>query len=294
MTTAGDLVTEISNQLHGWGATRDRITSLAADVAPGDFSFTVSAVAAGALGLEPGPVEIGSELIYVASVDSSTGVCTVAPGFGRGYGGTTAAAHSAGGIVTTNPRFPRANLLKQINEVIGMVWPALYAVGTYTGTVQYPSNTYNLGSTIGKPNTALVAQWQDTVGNWRNCPAYMIDPADGSFRLGSGAMIGRPLRVVYTAPPTKFTAETDNYTLTGLPDSCADVLMLGVVARMIPGLDISRVQTTSVEQSDRQKQIPPGAGVNAAKYLMAEFQDRLQDEAQALRKQYKPRLVKVW
>src|SRR5882762_9590463 len=88
-------------------------------------------------------------------------------------------------------------------------------------------------------------------------------------------MLGRPLRVLYSTEPTKFASESDNYTITGLPASATDVLTLGIVAKQVPGLDISRAQLSSVEQSDRSRVVPPSAGINAAKYLMAEFQDRL-------------------
>jgi hypothetical protein len=92
-----------------------------------------------------------------------------------------------------------------------------------------------------------------------------------------------------------FTAETDDYAaVTGLPLSAADVLSLGVVARMMPALDISRAQLTSVEQSDRSRVVPPNQGINAGKYLMAEFQQRLANEAQALRMQYPARLKRTF
>ena len=153
----------------------------------------------------------------------------------------------------------------------------------------YPSNQYTLPT---RPLDIIDAQWQDPLGNWQKARSYTIDPFDGTFRLGGGPMLGRPLRVLYSTEPTKFASESDNYTITGLPASATDVLTLGIVAKQVPGLDISRAQLSSVEQSDRSRVVPPSAGINAAKYLMAEFQDRLSNEARALRKQYKPRLVR--
>jgi hypothetical protein len=107
-------------------------------------------------------------------------------------------------------------------------------------------------------------------------------------------MIGRPLRIIYAVEPTQFTSEADNFTVTGLPASCSDILTLGVVARMLPGLDISRAQLNSVEQSDRSRVVPPYAGVNAAKFVEAKYQMRLDNEKTNLRRLLKPRIVKVF
>lgn len=132
-------------------------------------------------------------------------------------------------------------------------------------------------------------QWQDMFGNWQRVNGYDIDPYGAALRLRSYVRIGRPLRIVYTVRPTRFASETDDYSITGLPDTADDVLILGTVARMTPGVDVSRAQLTSVEQSDRNKVVPNGAGITVAKYLMAEYQLRLQAESQALRRQYPPR-----
>lgn len=294
MPTCGDLIDESSAQLHGWGSTQDRVTPLSADLNQTDLTFQVAYAFGQSVGIAPGVVEIDSELLYVVNVDQTNATVTLAPGFGRGYSGTTPATHTAGARVVSRPKFPRTWLFKQINEIVESVYPDLFAVGTFTGTITWPSNRYNLGSTVGQPMEVIQAEWQDPIGNWHPLFSYKIDPADGAFVLGHGGMVGRPLRVMFKAQPKAFTSETDDLSVTGLPNSCADVLTLGVVAKQVPGLDISRAQLSSVEQSDRSRVVPPQAGVNAAKYLMAEYQDRLANEAQSLRKQYKSRLVRTW
>lgn len=292
MPSCGDLIDEASAQLHGEGGTADRITPLSSDIGTGDMEFTVDFAFGQAVGITPGPVQIDSEQLYVTSVDSSTGICTLADGFGRGYSDTDAVPHSAGAQVISSPRFPRIWLFNQINEIISSVYPELFAVNRYSTVVKYPSNTYTLP--ISPAMSVIDAQWQDPIGNWHKCPSYTIDPFDSSFRLGDGPMLGRPLRILYSTQPSPFSDESDDMSVTGLPDSCSDVLTLGTVAKQVPGLDISRAQLTSVEQSDRSRVVPPNAGITAAKYLMAEFQDRLHNEAQSLRKQYRTRLVRTF
>jgi hypothetical protein len=295
MTTAADLITEASAQLHGWGSTQNRVTPLTANMGPTDTSFQVDFSFGQSVGITPGVVEIDSELLYVTNVDAATNTVTLANGFGRGFNGTTPAAHTAGLKVISRPRFPRSNLFKQLNEIVGSVYPDLYAVGRYTGVVTTPSNTYNLGSTIGTPMEILEAQWQDPIGNWHKCYSYSLDSFDGTFRLGAGPMVGRPLRVIYKTQPQQFTSESQDFVAqTGLPLSASDVLTLGTVAKVVVGLDISRAQLNSIEQSDRSRVVPPFAGVNVGRYLMAEFQERLANEAKSLRRQYRPRIVRTF
>lgn len=294
MATCGDIITEASSQLHGWGGTADRLTPLSANIGPTDTTFTVDFAFGQAVGITPGVVEIDEEQLYVVSVDATTGVCTLANGVGRGYGGTTAASHAAGAAVISRPRFPRAQILRQVNNILGGVFPDLFQVKTFSTVVTYPSNTYTLPGAVG-PVLLFDVQWQDPVGNWHKAYSYTLDSFDNTFRLGGGVPIGRNLRVVYGIQPGLFTAESDDYAaVTGLPLSAVDVLSLGVVARMVPALDISRAQLTSMEQSDRSRVVPPNQAINASKYVMGEFQMRLKNEAQALRMQYKPRILRTF
>jgi hypothetical protein len=86
------------------------VTPLTANMGPTDTTFTVDFAFGQSVGITPGVVEIDSELLYVTNVDAATtGLVTLANGFGRGYNGTTAASHTAGAVVTSRPKFPRSN-----------------------------------------------------------------------------------------------------------------------------------------------------------------------------------------
>ena len=291
MPTCGTLIDNVVHQLHGWGSTQDRVTALAAGIGPTDTTFTVTDAFGQAVGIAPGVVEIDSEQLYVKTVDQPTGICTLMSGFGRGFHGTTATAHSNGAMVITRPKWPRQDVLRTLNSVIGAVFPDLFAVGEYTTTVTWPTNTYTLP--VPKPIKILDVQWQHPIGDWLSVMTYNVDSFDQSIRLGELDMvaIGRPLRFVYSYEPNLFVAETDDFvTVTGLAPTSQDVLELGTVAKMLAGLDISRAQLTSVEQSDRGRVVPPQAGENAAKWVQAEYQNRLLNESESLRRQYPPRL----
>jgi len=293
MTTCADLIDEAISQLHGWGQTQDRVTSLAADLAIGATDqFTVTAASGQSVGISAGPVEIDGEQLYVTAVDQTTGVCTLDPGFGRGYGGTTVASHTAGAKVITRPKWARRTVMKQLNETLGGLFPDLFGIETFTGTVTYPLYKYALPAGA---QWILTVQWQDPIGNWVAAHSYSLDPYDQSLLLGDGPMIGRPLRVLYAIEPGLFVNESDDYVATtGLPLSTVDLVTIGTVARLVPGIDISRAQLTSVKQSNRNRVIPPNAGMNVGSYLEKKFAQRLANEAKSLRRVYRPRIRRVF
>lgn len=293
MPTAGDLVDEAVSQLHGWGSSQDQVTSLATPMTAGDTQFKVDATFGQSIGITPGMCEIGSEQVYISSADANTGTCQVTP-FGRGYGGTTAVPHAAGVMVVTQPKFPRLSAFKQMNEVLGGLFPDLFAVGTKTGLAfTFPSDTYVVSSDM---RWAIDVSWQDVGGtnDWIRVRRWRVDPYDNTLRIGDTCIPrGVPLRVMYAKEPGLLQAESDDFEITtGLPRSSTDLLTIGAVMRLVPGLDISRAQLSSVEQSDRSRVVPPNAGLTASKYLYGLYQDRLHNESRALRRRYPVRLAR--
>jgi len=79
--------------------------------------------------------------------------------------------------------------------------------------------------------------------------------------------------------------DNDNFEIvTGLPASTKDVIILGAQWRMVTNVDPGRLTFGSAE-SDQQSQVAGrayGAGTNAAKYLLALYDKRLQEESQKL------------
>jgi hypothetical protein len=289
---AKNLIDETVKMMHGFGQTNDRQAVLSNAIGAGDLTFTVDAAAGPAVGINPGFVEIDSEQLLVTNVDPNSNVCTVANGFGRGYDGTTATSHAQYARVVSQPKFPRNWVLTQMNEVIGALFPDLFAINTYTTTVTYPINIYTLPAP--RPTRLLDVQWQDTIGNWDHCAAYQIDMFDGTVRVGGGMPIGRPLRFIYASEPKLFAAETDDFvTATGLPLTCSDLLSIGTCMKLAPTFDISRAQTSTMEQSSRSTSVPPNTGINIGTFLEKQFQQRLMNEAKSLRALYPTKMRRI-
>lgn len=289
--TAGDIVTETVAQLHGWGSTQDRVTALAQPVAPGDTTFTVTATFGQSTGISPGVVQIDSEQLYISGADPNSAICTVTP-FGRGFNGTAAVAHAAGAAVISQPTFPRATVFKAVNEVLGSLFPQLFAIRQKTGlVVTYPNISYTVDTEL---QWLITAEWFDvSTSNWQRVLHWQVDPFDQSVRIADRLPIGAALRFMYATQPGLFNSEGDDFQgSTGLPISCYDVLMLGAVLKQTPGLDIARAQLTSVEQSARSTVVPPNAGLTVSKYVYGLYQERLANEAASLRRRFPPRIVR--
>ena len=107
MTTAGTIL-DRANQLLLAGVVEER-NKLAVSCDASTTTLTMS-YALGSL-RENTIFEIGSEMMYVWEANATAKTVVVE----RGYGGTTAASHTAGDIATVNPRFPRGQMLTALN-----------------------------------------------------------------------------------------------------------------------------------------------------------------------------------
>ena len=105
---------------------------------------------------------------------------------------------------------------------------------------------------------------------------------------------GRTVQVFYTAFPTTMENDSDDFEIvTGLPASCRDLLVLGASYRLASYVDPGRLTFGSAE-ADQQSQIAGrayGAGTNAAKYLLALYQQRLNEEIAKLQNNYPIRIT---
>jgi predicted membrane-bound mannosyltransferase len=93
------------------------------------------------------------------------------------------------------------------------------------------------------------------------------------------------VQVYYTTPPTVLNNTNDDFeSVTGLPESCQDVIVLGAAYRMVSFVDPGRLTFGSAE-ADQMSQIAGraySAGTNASKYLLALYEKRLDEEGKKL------------
>ena len=293
MTTYNEMVEEVLINLEGFTLRQDRTTYLTAAITSSGLSM---ALASGD-NIGKGIVEIDDELIHIDSVDRSDRSAVISP-FGRGYRGTTAAAHSVNTKVTFAPSLPRLSVKRAINDTIRAIYPNVYGVASTTFTYNPSVTTYSLPADA---ETVLAVSW-DTIGpsnEWLPIRRWRHDPTSnvGEYATGNAISIyepivpGRTINVVYSKTPTALTNANDVFTtVTGLEETSRDLIVYGAAYRMVSFIDPGRLSFTSPEadQNDTTRQF--GSGTNTARYLLALYQQRLQEESNRLNGKYPVRV----
>ena len=289
MPNLNDMIDEVLINLAGYTYQQDRATYISQDV-PATASTIANPIIlqlASTDNIGKGTIEIGEELIWLDSFDRVSNTATVPP-WGRGYLGTSAAAHTAGTKVTITPTFPRYVVKKAINDTIAAFGSSIFAIKTTTFTFNaaqtaYPFNNLNISNIMSM-------MWQD-IGpskEWFPIRHWTFDSIASDAAFGAGAQTvtigdyvqpGRTVKVVYTTDPVPFTTNTQAYsTQTGLPSSTRDVVILGASYRLLTYLDPARAAQVSPQADETDSKRPYGASQSATKQLYALYQQRLNEE----------------
>jgi hypothetical protein len=296
MPTLNELVDEVKANLQGYALRQDRITYVAN---PSGLSTTSTEITVGSTNnLAKGIIEIDDELIWIDSFDKANNVLNVIPGFGRGYQATTASPHAQYAPVTLAPTFPRSSIKKAINDTINSFYPKLWIINSYTFTFNASQVTYPLPDDV---EGVLFISWQTTgssqewlpVNRWRldgmaNAATFNTN---NTLNIYENVQPGRTIQVWYTATPNTLDANTDDFAdVSGLPDSCKDVVTLGAAYKLLSYLDAGRINLTSAESDLNDSKLPSSAGVAASRYIFALYQQRLNEEALKLADKYPIRI----
>jgi hypothetical protein len=296
MPTLNEMVDEVRANLQGYALRQDRITYVANAAG---LTTTSTAITVGSSNnLAKGVIEIDDELIWIDSFTTASNVLNVIPGFGRGYQGTTAAPHAQYAQVTLSPTFPRNNIKKAINDTINSFYPKLWIAQPYTFTFNASQTTYAL------PDDAediLFISWQTTGSSqeWLPVNRWRLDTMANSATFNTQNTIniyenvqpGRTIQVWYTSTPNTLDSNTDDFAdVTGLPDSCKDVVVLGASYKLLSYLDAGRINLSSAEADLNDSKLPSSAGVAASRYIFALYQQRLNEEALKLADKYPIRI----
>jgi hypothetical protein len=258
-----------------------------------------------------GILEIDEELLWVDSFDRVANTATVSP-YGRGYLGTTAATHTADSKVTISPTFPRYSVKRAINDTIRSLGANIFSVKTTTFTFNAAQSTYAFANLNIK--NILTVHWQD-IGpskEWRIIRKWDLDAVANpeafgyvtgtdtvqTITLGEAPISGRTVKVVYATDPNSFpelaTIALTNaqvYTsITGLPESTRDVVILGAAYRLLSFLDPARAAQVSPQADETDSKRPYGASQSATKQLYALYTQRLNEETKAQQQNYPPKV----
>jgi len=296
MSTLNDMVDEIKTNLQGYTLRQDRISYVANSAG---LTTTSTAITIGsASNLAKGTIEIDDELIWIDSFDKANNVLNVIPGFGRGYQGTAPAPHAQYAQVTLAPTFPRTSIKKAINDTINGLYPNIWAVSSYTFTFNASVTTYALPDDV---RDVLYVSWQTTGSSkeWLPLNRWRLDRMANAATFNTNATLniydnvqpGRTVQVWYSTTANTLDANTDDFAdVSGLPQSCQDVVTLGASYKLLSFLDAGRINLSSAEADNADTKIPSTAGTSSSRYIFALYQQRLNEEALKLKDRYPIRI----
>ena len=288
MSTAAQLINRTQRQLlSGVVEERNKLAStLTATATTCVITFEVGGIRAGTV------IEIGSEQLYVWSVNESTKTLTVE----RAFNGTTASSHANGSIVTANPRFPRNNILEAINdELSDLASPmnGLFQVRTLDLRYNPAARQINLPAIaevidILEVRSRFIAddyQQVNKIKLLRNMPTK--DFGSGMALQIDSNIPASDIRVTYKSPFTRLVSETDDIQMiAGFPLSAEDILVIGAEIRLVAPREVKRNFTESQGDTRRSDEVGAGSVGGSITNLLRMRRDRVTAEAAKLNRQY--------
>ena len=300
MATLENMIDEVLINLAGYTLQQDRSTHLLQAVSTTTSTIaspTVLQLASTELG--KGTVEVGEELMWVDSFDRIANTATISP-YGRGYLGTTASTAAAGTRVVISPTFPRYVIKRAINDTIRAIGSSIFSVKQTTFTYNAAVTTYELENLNIK--NILTMHWE-SIGpskEWIRVKRYDLDAlpeintwgaTSQTVTIGDIITPGRTVKVVYASDPTALSTNADVFTtVTGLPESVRDVVILGAAYRLLTYLDPARAAMVSPQADETDSKRPFGSSGNATRQLFALYTQRLAEETKAQQQQYPARV----
>lgn len=286
MATLTQLADEVLMSLNGYGAPSPRASFLNGAVT----STALSVVVDNADDFSQGIAEIGSELVYIESVDTATKTLTISPD-GRGFYGTTAAAHADNARVTMNPVWPRVRVEAAINEAIAGTYPVLYGVDTTSFLFDGVQNTYELPADCVQVLQVTAATIGPTLEQQyvRRYGVNLSAPTD-TFATGNSITLMEPIysRSTITVTYKKALAaitSSDEFTVSGLRSTAWKAVKLSATSELLNYIDTARLPldtATAAEMAERN-QIGSAARISTQlwqRYLIELEQERRRQAAE--------------
>lgn len=276
MTTLQQVVTRTRQKLNV--GRRDTLNKLATTINSSTTSITltydITGVAAGSR------LSIGLEDMHVWESASNTKTATVQ----RALGDSTAAAHTAGDLVTVNATFTPFEILTAVNEVLELLpgW-GVYQFKTVDLTSDSSKVGYDLTSVTDLLRVHTVryrALGSDE--NWPVVPKSMwgVQQKASTSQFASAEALfirgemdpGRTVRVLYQAPFSALATLADNVeSVAGLPADAHPLLSIGAAYRLTLGRPIARSSMNAQGDTRRPEEVSTSDTRTAAAGLFAEW-----------------------
>lgn len=240
-------------------------------------------------------VELGHELVYVSSHDPVGLVTQCPPWFRQQQGSPANTDYPVNSMAVVNPQWPYHITAQHVVNAIGNLYPTLFVPKTHTITTSTLTEKYEIPDDVDEIITVRYeddvnpARPQREVGKWT---LQLLNP-DGKRYLHMEQVYrsGLNVFVTYRAKPVipSITSDAD-WSTTGLPVTAQDLPSLWAAVQMLPTADAAKTQISSVEQSERNRFVQPGAANSASKRLQDIYDRRLLEERRKMLDLFPPRL----
>lgn len=288
MTTFKNLQDEVIQTLYGFGLDQPRYTQLSGAIAAGDTSFGV----VDASSMDQGLIEVDGELMYVASVNRTTNVLTIA-GDGRGFFGTTAVSHLTGTRVTMSPVWPRNRVKSAINDAIQGTHPNLFGIGTTSFTFQPVQHTYPLPANTTRILRCEVQTYGPTLEP-QQVNRYVYNgvapvaqwPTGKTITFQEMASPGRTATVTTMLAPQALVNDSDDFTgVSGLQPTARPCIIYGAAYRLTSTMDVARLEADTARAAELATKTPVGTASRITAQLEQLYMQELEEERKRLREQ---------
>lgn len=244
-------------------------------------------------GLRAGVVfEVDSELCYIWEATSGSKTVTVE----RGYMGTTPASHTAGAIITLNPRFPKSQMLEALNQDIDDLSSPLNGLFRVVSTsIDYNGSDRQTDLTGATSVIDLIdvrLRYLDSDYPVIRMTRLQRDLPTADFPSGFAivfdeSVMAGTLRVRYKAPFSRVSTVSDSLqSVANVPVTMEDILELGVMSRMLSTREVKRNFIESQGDTRRSDEVPAGAMRDSFSNILRLRRDRIIAEAAKLARQY--------
>ena len=297
MTTLNDLVQKVRRRT--LSDMREEIDTLGASV--GANATTLSLGAGQQLGsIRPGAIiEVDYELLLVTNAPNTSSIMVI-----PGYLDSTSTSHTAGALLTVNPRFPFRDIIDAINEDIDAYSSpsnGLFQMKEVTLTYNPVVVGYDM---TGLTDSQVIEVWEVRNLDYGPAKAWPIMvpskwklqrnadvtqfPSGMALEMYDSGYPGRPLRVQFKSPyTTPLVSSTDDVlNVTGLHTQAHDIPVLGASVRLMEFRELKRSFTEAQGEPRRAQEVPVGSSLTAMKGIMADREKRIAEERSRLERRY--------
>lgn len=252
--------------------------------------------------IRPGAIlSIGTELMRVIAVNRASKEINVL----RGWQDTDAEAHDDDAEVLINPRFTRFDLWDSIILEIASWEPDLYTLSDDVESIAGDAEGFELASAYSNALGVVELRrnfTEDDSSVWPEFPFELhrgasanLTPTEGSGLFvrftsngGRARSAGTVLaRVAIPYDTALITAEsTDLITDVGLDTSLLELVELGVKYRVMMDDEMARSGRMVQDEPRRNDEVPVGAALTAAQFVLQRYERRRRQEVERLRTKY--------